>query len=594
MSLKRGRRVTQDRGDHTKTVRTTKNRSRGVTDGIAEPRPLTRIKFGYSIAKSSLREGELAQLAKDLTITRPNPFTYSGKDEVVMKLFQETKSLVVVPRNYGVAHFGPPAVDETLNGDPLGADVKFVLSLRNGPKYRQKEAVDATLAALRRYRHTGCAQALVVKPCGSGKTYTAMAIVAALGYKAFVLVGSKLQMYQFYDSIVGNESEGRLACMPAAKVGLLGDGKCDTLDKDIVIGTVQSLMRYTRSEAREKLNVDAYGVLILDECHHVPTQTFYGVIRLFRAAYRVYLTATHIRDDGIPLDAITGPPTYDQPFVWTYVKLLTLRYWAEDTSIMRSFRAGKTTMNWAGMMGRAECDENRNNIIVELMTKLHATLSPVEQVIIVGSCVEHLDRLTQMANEAMPQPPDSDKPLADYVCDKTPEKQRKVVYTSRFILGTHGMFREAFDRKTVRVVIKVTPRKGLANCQQTDGRATRECSGKGPTVIFDIVDMLQTTILSSSYDKHRVNYYKKRDYDVEEVIVRNPSDLRDFVIPSSEKTQDEAHMSWAVVEMEDRKREGRGRAKDRKTVTSIGGRKLLHIDASEDPQDGTQVSFRAV
>ncbi|MFC6705621.1 DEAD/DEAH box helicase [Flexivirga alba] len=83
------------------------------------------------------------------------------------------------------------------------------------------------------------------------------------------------------------------------KCGQLGGGR-SKLTGTIDVATLQTLSR--RSGLDEMLR--AYGLVIVDECHHVPAAAFESAVRSIPARYWLGLTATPYRRDG--LDDLIG------------------------------------------------------------------------------------------------------------------------------------------------------------------------------------------------------------------------------------------------------------------------------------------------
>jgi superfamily II DNA or RNA helicase len=83
------------------------------------------------------------------------------------------------------------------------------------------------------------------------------------------------------------------------KPGQLGGGR-SKLTGVLDVATLQTLAR--RDDLDEKLG--AYGLVVVDECHHVPAAGFESAVRAIPARYWLGLTATPYRRDG--LDDLIG------------------------------------------------------------------------------------------------------------------------------------------------------------------------------------------------------------------------------------------------------------------------------------------------
>ena len=77
--------------------------------------------------------------------------------------------------------------------------------------------------------------------------------------------------------------------IPKKDIGQISGTK-KTIGKEITVAMMQSLIRIKDVE-KEKL-VNAFGTIIIDECHHIPAKTFRELITQFNPYYLYGLTAT--------------------------------------------------------------------------------------------------------------------------------------------------------------------------------------------------------------------------------------------------------------------------------------------------------------
>src|SRR5690606_8721855 len=162
--------------------------------------------------------------------------------------------------------------DERFAGEPI--DVHFAGTLRPD----QEAALEGMLA-----HDTG----VLCAPTAFGKTVTAAALIARRGVNTLVLVHRTELLQQW---------KARLqACLGAdnTKVGTSGGGKAKPTGI-IDIAVMQSLSR--QGEVSEQ--VKNYGLIIVDECHHLSAFSFEALLKATGAKYVVGLTATPIRRDG--------------------------------------------------------------------------------------------------------------------------------------------------------------------------------------------------------------------------------------------------------------------------------------------------------
>lgn len=175
-------------------------------------------------------------------------------------------------------------VDEATIFHPL----KLVPTLEMPPYLHQQEALTAW--------KQGGSRGVVVLPTASGKTYLAQLAMEAIAYSTLVVVPTLDLMHQWYAHLV--------AAFPDADIGLLGGGSRDKTS--ILVATYDSATLQAENLGNR------YGLLVFDECHHLPTD-FYRVIAEYAIApYRLGLTATPDRSDGrhSDLNHLIGPTVY--------------------------------------------------------------------------------------------------------------------------------------------------------------------------------------------------------------------------------------------------------------------------------------------
>ncbi|HAG83617.1 MAG TPA: helicase [Cyanobacteria bacterium UBA12227] len=166
--------------------------------------------------------------------------------------------------------------------------LELVSSFEMEPYLHQQEALLAWKQAGRR--------GVVVLPTAAGKTYLAQLAMQATPRSTLIVVPTLDLMHQWYAQLE--------AAFPDIEVGLLGGGSRDRTP--ILISTYDSATIHAESLG------NLYGLLIFDECHHLPTD-FYRVIAEYAIApYRLGLTATPDRSDGRhnDLNALIGVEVY--------------------------------------------------------------------------------------------------------------------------------------------------------------------------------------------------------------------------------------------------------------------------------------------
>lgn len=159
--------------------------------------------------------------------------------------------------------------------------------LRREPYPHQSEALRAW--------HRAQGRGVVALPTGAGKTQVAVMAMAARQRSTLVVVPTLDLMNQWYDV---------LSATFARPIGLVGGGYHD----------VQSVTVTTYDSAH--LHMDRlgnrFGLVIFDECHHLPSEAYATAARMCLAPLRLGLSATPERADGLEslYPELVGPVVY--------------------------------------------------------------------------------------------------------------------------------------------------------------------------------------------------------------------------------------------------------------------------------------------
>jgi len=128
---------------------------------------------------------------------------------------------------------------------------------------------------------------IIVSPPGSGKTIIGLSIVALKKQPALIIVHRK----QLFDQWV--ERIQSFLGIADAFIGKISSGQ-QKIGTHITIAMIQSLA--TIDAASEIFT--SFGMIIIDECHHVPAKTFRQVVQNFSSYYLYGLTATPVRKNN--------------------------------------------------------------------------------------------------------------------------------------------------------------------------------------------------------------------------------------------------------------------------------------------------------
>ncbi|MEO7001194.1 MAG: DEAD/DEAH box helicase, partial [Ktedonobacterales bacterium] len=167
----------------------------------------------------------------------------------------------------------------------------FTPHLSVQPRQYQSEAVAAWLRQ--------GARGIVVLPTGAGKTIVAFDAMAQLGVRTLVVVPTIELLRQWHAGVIE-----RLQA-PEEAVGVVGGG-------ERTVGPITIITYDSAAMPRRKLA--GYGLLIFDEAHHLPAQSYRAIVKKCPAPWRLGLSATLERADGrhAELFDLIGPLVYER------------------------------------------------------------------------------------------------------------------------------------------------------------------------------------------------------------------------------------------------------------------------------------------
>jgi superfamily II DNA or RNA helicase len=175
----------------------------------------------------------------------------------------------------------------------LGFDERPRLPFHGALTLRPRPYQEEALAAWRAAGNAG----VVVLPTGAGKTFVAALAIAEMGLWTLAVVPTIDLLRQWRSALMAALS------LDAQDIGIFGGGEKEI--KPLTIITYDSAAIYPRELRR-------FGLLIFDECHHLPAPTYRLIAESAFTPLRLGLSATPERSDlaHTDLDALIGPEVY--------------------------------------------------------------------------------------------------------------------------------------------------------------------------------------------------------------------------------------------------------------------------------------------
>ena len=332
--------------------------------------------------------------------------------------------------------------------------------------------VSAPALALRDYQArclnawaTGGRAGVVVAPCGAGKTMIGVAAIASVSTRALVLVHTLDLARQWVE---------RLALVESASVSLVGGGSAEYGGR-VVVATMQTLAGLAWWERYDLLR--GFGLVIVDEAHHTPCASLLSVLATCPGAYRLGLTATPKRQDGLEdwLTWAVGP---------TVGRIAVGELEAAGATMRPTIRRVPTGWTprafdaWHELGQQVVEADGRNDLIA---SEARALIDSGRQVLVLTERVEHARILADRIGDARALVGDlGAKARQEAVADLRSGALRCAVATQ---LADEGL-----DVPDLGAVVMAWPSRHLGAVQQRIGRACRSAPGKRPPVVVDLRD----------------------------------------------------------------------------------------------------------
>jgi superfamily II DNA or RNA helicase len=233
---------------------------------------------GYTIYKSNISNIKQQQIKDDLTI---KPYVQGAPigSAVSFPAYRESSNKLYVPHYYGVQLFGQPPEIKISQGTNI--NLHFAGQLRD----YQRPVVDKFITHVQS-QPSGVGGGLLELPCAWGKTSGSLYILATLAKKTLVIIHKEFLMNQWIERIQ--------QFLPDAKIGKIQGAIIDVEGKDIVLCMLQSLV----GKDYPADLFDSFGLTIIDEVHHISSQTFSNALFKVVTKYMLGLSATMNRKDG--------------------------------------------------------------------------------------------------------------------------------------------------------------------------------------------------------------------------------------------------------------------------------------------------------
>lgn len=383
-------------------------------------------------------------------------------------------------------------VNNTNHGKPIG------VTFKGKERDEQLDAINALMPY---------SNGVLSATTAFGKTVTAAVLIARRKTNTLILVHSKALLMQWHECLSEfldidfteeeiSKKRGRKKAF--SPVGCL-DSTSNTLHGVIDIALMQSC--FENDEV--KPFVKEYGMVIVDECHHVSSITFENVLKHVTAHYVYGLTATPIRKDGLqPIIFMQcGPIRFFADAKAQIQKQSFQRYLVPRFTSYRPVTDDKQSFT-ALSQSLAE-SEIRNNLIIEdVLNVVAAGRTPI----ILTARTSHVELLAEMLKQHVAN-------IIQLTGEGTAKNKRETLQKLQdipkdaplVIVATGKYVGEGFDYPRLDTLFLALPISWKGLVAQYAGRLHRENEGKKDVRIYDYID-IHEPVCENMYRKRLKGY----------------------------------------------------------------------------------------
>jgi superfamily II DNA or RNA helicase len=412
------------------------------------------------LPKDQLSTKQVERLRSELML-QPRQVSEYKKDLKPIYLYLETTDKIGVARDYFIAR--KRDVHNVIDRTVLGGTAVGIGGFSGTLREEQAQAVEVLVSKLdERYGGVFCARG------GFGKTVVACAVMAALNVPTIVIVHKTFLLEQWRERIA--------QFLPDARVGIARQNDLVYEGCSIVLGMIHSVVKDRYPEAF----YNRFGLVIHDELHRLGAYTFSNSPKLFKARYRLGLTATPRRNDQA--DNVfwyhIGPILFAAKSQG--LKPSIKRVYTEFSLISTDrFNPNLASRN---LIIRFLCaNKARNRAIVKLMIE---AVSKDRKLLVLSERLKHLRVIQEMFEQEWPLELGS-IPSMGYYVGGMQKKELKVSEQAAIILATKQYVSEGFDVPALDTLFLTTP---VGDVEQTVYRIVRKLEGKKKPIVVDFRD----------------------------------------------------------------------------------------------------------
>ena len=323
---------------------------------------------------------------------------------------------------------------------------------------------------------------------GSGKTQMGIKMIELLGCTSLVVVPKKDLIGQWIERILKTTNLSR------EDIGTCQGGKIEWEGKKIVVGLVHTIVKYVNLESFTKY----FGVVLFDECDSsLPPRTFAPAATMFNSKYRIAMTASETRADGLHvifLNHIVEVKIICTKSNTLIPDALFIHYNASSGKLPHSQDKIKSKGMLMSMLAK---NESRNRTIASYIQR--AVIGEKRPTAVLSDRISQLKSIKSWLIKLHGIPEDK---IGFYIGSNSKAENKRVADNCMIILASYGMLSRGTDIPRLSCLILATPRNDM---RQISGRIERVHPNKKRPIIIDFIDSCYS--LSLSGEQHRLEFY---------------------------------------------------------------------------------------
>lgn len=375
--------------------------------------------------------------------------------------------------------------DKRNNGEKL--DIKF-----NG---KLREEQELALNKMLEY-DTGILHA----PTGFGKTVISCKMISERNVNTLVITHTLQLLRQWKERIT--------EFLDIEEVGQIGGGKNNVTNK-IDVASIKTIWN------NGKFNdiVKSYGMIIIDECHHLAAFTYESAVNTVNAKYVYGVTATPDRENGhTPIIKMQcGDIRYEVDF----------KKFNKNLNIPMKVYVKNNHLSFVDKNITDYTINEINNLIVKDVIRSEKIIKDVKEefkngknILVLTERIEHMeyfkDKLSELTNNLFLY----HGGLGKKTLKKYDELKENIISNNdnKIIIATGSYIGEGFDDSSLDVLFLTMPISGITKVTQYTGRLHRKNKDKKEIIVYDYVDdnFKQTR---NMFEK-RKKTYEKLGYEI--------------------------------------------------------------------------------